>query len=120
ADPVRSFMSPTIDGQHFHTPRLIVDAAPADLGMVPVQQPKLRDEGGFDFATVKYADLAALGDDDRDGAQPLRDRRGREVSASKSQRQIDPLDVCIQIATRRENDSRFRDHKSTIELRQLL
>jgi hypothetical protein len=69
-----------LDGQHFHTASVIVDAAPAHLGVVAIQQPQLGDEPGFDVAAVKYADHAAFGDDDRDGSQPLRNRCGGEVT----------------------------------------
>jgi hypothetical protein len=100
-------MCPVLDGQHFHAACVIVDAAPADLGVVAIQQPQFRDERGFDVAAVKYADHTAFGDDDRDGAQPLRNRRGGEVTAPKPQRQVDPLDRCVQITTRGENGSRF-------------
>ena len=116
----RSFMSSVLYGQHFHTARLIVDAAPADLGVVAVQQPELRDERGFDFAAVEDADDAAFGDDDGDGAQALRNRRSREVATPQPQRQIDPLYRCVQIPTRGDDGSRFGDNKRTIELRQLL
>jgi hypothetical protein len=61
-------MSPVLYGQHFHTARLLVETAPADLRVVTVQQPQFRDEGGFDFPSVEYADHAALRDDDSDGA----------------------------------------------------
>ena len=70
-----SFIAHLLNGQHLNAARLLFEAASTKLSMVSVQQPEFWDERGFDDSTVENTDHAALGDDDGNLAQLLRDRR---------------------------------------------
>jgi hypothetical protein len=85
-------MSPALYGQHFHAASFRVDTSPTQLGVVAIKQPQFWNQRGLDFPAMEDTDHAAFGYDNRESAQPLRDRRGGEVSAPKPQRQIDLLD----------------------------
>ena len=109
-----------LDRQHLHAARRFANATPAHVRVVAVEQPQFRDERGFHDSPMENPDHAALGHDNRNRTQSLRDRRGREMPAAKSQRQIDLLDRGIQIATCGDHEPRFGDHERTIELREFL
>jgi hypothetical protein len=57
-------------------------------------------------------------DDDSECAQALGNRRGRQVPAAESKRQVNLLDGCIEIAAGCHDDPPFRDHEGPVKLRQ--
>ena len=80
-----------LDRQHFHAARRFANATPAHVRVVAVEQPQFRDERGFHDSPMENPDHAALGHDNRNGADTPRNRGGREMAASETQRQIDRI-----------------------------